>query len=136
MAIEQKYQDLINAAIDGEISAEEKTELQAFLADSAEGRALHGELSSLCDALNGVEEEAPPVHLRHVIMNSIPRPPTPASSPGFLQALISAPALRYALSFAAGEKRLGVPPPKKTACTRRPQTFGTLASRSATTART
>ena len=102
MAIEQKYRDLINADIDGEISAGEKTELQAYLADSAEGRALHDELSSLCASLDGVEEEAPPVHLRHVIMNSIPQPPAPKSSPGFLQVLFAAPALRYALSFAAG----------------------------------
>ena len=36
-------------------------------------------------------------------MNSIPnKPPVPESSPGFLQALIAAPALRYALSFAGG----------------------------------
>lgn len=102
MAIEQKYQDLINADIDGEISPAEKAELQAFLADSAEGRALHDELTSLCGALDSVEEETPPVHLRHVIMNSIPQPAARASSPGFLQVLFAAPALRYALSFAAG----------------------------------
>lgn len=102
MAIEQKYQDLINADIDGEISAEEKTELQAFLADSAEGRALHDELASLCASLDSVEEETPPVHLRHVIMNSIPQPPAPKSSPGFLHALFAAPAFRYSLSFAGG----------------------------------
>ena len=102
MAIEQKYQDLINADIDGEISAEEHAELQAFLADSAAGRALHGERSSLCHALDTTEEEAPPVHLRHVIMNSIPQPPAPESSPGTFKALFAAPALRYALSFAGG----------------------------------
>lgn len=102
MAIEQKYQDLINADIDGEISAEEKAELQAFLADSAAGRALHDELSSLCHALDTADKETPPVHLRHVIMNSIPKPPAPESSPGFLQVLFAAPAMRYALSFAGG----------------------------------
>ena len=103
MAIEQKYQDLINADIDGEIGAEEKAELQAFLADSAEGRALRDELSSLCGALDAIEEEAPPVHMRHVIMNSIPKPPAPESpTPGFFRALFAAPALRYSLSFAAG----------------------------------
>jgi len=102
MAIEQKYQDLINAALDGEIGADENTELEAFLADSAEGRALHDELSSLCHVLDSVDEEAPPVHLRHVIMNSIPKPPATEPSPGFLQTLFAVPALRYALSFAAG----------------------------------
>jgi hypothetical protein len=102
MAIEQKYQDLINADIDGEISTEEKAELQAFLRDSAEGRALHDELSSLCHALDTTAEEAPPVHMRQVIMNSIPKPPASESSPGFFQLLFAAPALRYALSFAGG----------------------------------
>jgi hypothetical protein len=102
MTVEQKYRDLINADIDGEIGAEEQAELQAFLADSAEGRALHDELSSLCGALDALDEEAPPLHLRHVIMNSIPKPPARTSSPGFLHALFAAPALRYSLSFAAG----------------------------------
>ena len=102
MTIEQKYQDLINADIDGGIGAEEKAELQAFLADSADGRALHDRLTSLCATLDEVEEVTPPVHLRHVIMNSIPQPPAPDSSPGFLRVLFSAPSLRYSLSFAAG----------------------------------
>ncbi len=38
--------------------------------------------------------------------------------------------------MASGVKRLGVPPPMKMVCTRRPQTFGRLASRSATRAST
>ncbi len=102
MAIEQKYQDLINADIDGEISAADRTELEAFLADSAEGRALRDDLSSLCRALDSADEETPPVQMRHVIMNSIPGSRATESSPGFFQVLFAAPALRYALSFAAG----------------------------------
>jgi anti-sigma factor RsiW len=46
MAIEQKYSDLINADIDGDISVAEKTELEAYLAENAEGKALHDELAS------------------------------------------------------------------------------------------
>ena len=42
MTIEQKYTDLINADIDGEISAADKAELQAFLDESAEGRLVIG----------------------------------------------------------------------------------------------
>ena len=102
MAIEQKYQDLINADIDGEISTEDRTELQAFLADSAAGRALHDQLSAVCHALDSGDEESPPVHLRQIIMNSIPEPPVSATSPGFFQVLFASSALRYALSFAAG----------------------------------
>lgn len=102
MAIEQKYTDLINADIDGEIGAAEKAELQAFLDESADGRALHAQLSSLCDTLASVEEEAPPVHLRHVIMNAIPPTRAPEKRPGFLQTLLATPALKYSATFAAG----------------------------------
>ena len=102
MAIEQKFTDLINAAIDGEISAEEKAELEAFLDSSADGRALQDELSSLSATLDSLEQEAPPVHLRHVIMNSIPPTRKPAESPGIVQTLLGTPAFKYAFTFAAG----------------------------------
>ncbi len=102
MAIEQKFEDLINADIDGEISAADKADLEAFLSQSAEGRALHEELSKLCSSLNAVDAEEPPPHLRHVIMNAVKRPaPQPAAS-SFIQNLLAAPALRYAAMFAAG----------------------------------
>jgi hypothetical protein len=102
MAIEQKYTDLINAAIDGEISTEEKAELEAFLETSTEGRALHDELASLCNTLEELDQEEPPVHLRHVIMNSAPKTPKPDTSPGFLHTLLAMPAFKYAFTFAAG----------------------------------
>jgi hypothetical protein len=102
MAIEQKFADLINADIDGEISDAEKAELQAFLSDSAAGRALHDELASLCGTLDGVELEAPPAYMRHVIMNSVPPTRNKDASPGFLRVLLATPALKYAATFAAG----------------------------------
>jgi hypothetical protein len=102
MAIEQKYTDLINADIDGEISAPEKAALQAFLEESAAGRALHEELSSVCATLDAVESEEPPPHMRHVIMNSVKPTPKKEDSPSFLQILFGAPAVRYALTFGTG----------------------------------
>lgn len=102
MAIEQKYTDLINADIDGDISASEKAELQAFLDESAEGQALHDDLSSVCAALAAVQSEEPPPHVRHVIMNSVKPTHTPEKSPGFLQILFATPAVKYAVTFAAG----------------------------------
>jgi hypothetical protein len=102
MAIEQKYKDLINAAIDGEIGAAEKAELDAFLTESTAGRALYEELSSLCGTLDTLDMEEPPVHLRHAIMSTIPANQQPAEKPGFLQSLFATPALRYAATFAAG----------------------------------
>ena len=105
MAIDQKYIDLINADIDGILDDGDRAELDAFLAENAEGQALRDELASLCGALDAVEEETPPPHLKHVIMNSIKAPKAPApeqSSPGFLEALFATPALKYAATFAAG----------------------------------
>ena len=102
MAIEQKYTDLINADIDGEISEADRAELQAFLDESPEGRSLCEELASLCTTLDATEQEEPPPYLRHIIMNSVPPTRTPEESRGFLQALFAAPAVRYAATFAAG----------------------------------
>lgn len=102
MAIEQKYADLINADIDGEISDDSRSELQAFLSENAEGRALHAELAALCGTLDAVEQEDPPPYMRHIIMNSVPPARAADESPGFLEALFATPALKYAVTFAAG----------------------------------
>ena len=102
MAIDQKYIDLINADIDGEISDSDSGELQAYLAQSAEGRALHEELSSLCSVMDAVEAVEPPPHMRHVIMNSVKTAPAATKKPGFFQTLFATPAVGYAATFAAG----------------------------------
>jgi len=102
MAIEQKYLELIHADIDGEISDVEKDELQAFIASSVEGRTLHEDLTALHTILGSVDKEEPPRHLRYVIMNAV-KPMR--AKPDFLDSLkllFSAPALRYAMVFAAG----------------------------------
>lgn len=102
MAIDQKFQDLINADIDGEINAAESDELQAFLEKSAEGLELHRELAAMCSMLASVEDETPPPHLQHVIMNSVKPARVTPETPGFLQSLFAIPALKYAVTFAAG----------------------------------
>ncbi len=107
MAIDEKYKELINAEIDGEIQSNEKAELDAFLAESEAGRALQEELRDLCATLDAEKLLEPPQHLRHVVMNSIPTPksaaPNPvAEPPGFFRSLFTVPAMRYAATFAAG----------------------------------
>lgn len=102
MAIDQKFRDLINAEIDGEISDSDSAELQAYLAQSADGRALYEELSWLCSVMDSVEAVEPPPHLRHVIMNSVKTAPVAVKKPGFFQALFATPAVGYAATFAAG----------------------------------
>jgi len=102
MTIDEKYTELINAEIDGEIQPDEKAELEAFLAESEAGRALQEELRKLCGTLDAADLLDPPQHLRHVVMNSIPTPTPVAESPGFFQSLFAVPAMRYAATFAAG----------------------------------
>jgi hypothetical protein len=107
MAIDEKYTDLINADIDGELSDADKAKLQTFLAGNAEARTLYEDLSALCSVLESVEDEEPPQHMRYVIMNAVkPLSAQAASaSPGLLGSLknlFAAPALRYATVFAAG----------------------------------
>lgn len=103
MSIEQKYIELINADIDGEIRAADRAELDAFLARSEEGRALHAELQELGRTLNALDALEPPPHLRRTIMNALPASSAaPRKSRGFMLTLMELPALRYAASFAAG----------------------------------
>lgn len=102
MAIDQKHLDLINADIDGEIGDGDRRELQAFLAESAEGLALHEELTSLCSTLDAVNAIDAPPHMRHVIMNSMKPARTPPESPSLLQKIFAIPALTHAITFAAG----------------------------------
>jgi len=102
MAIDEKYEELINADIDGEIQPDETAELDAFLATSEAGRALQEELRDLCTTLDAEDLLDAPQHLRHVVMNSLPNLKPVAESPGFLQSLFAVPAMRYAAIFAAG----------------------------------
>jgi hypothetical protein len=102
MAIEQKYTDLINADIDGEIRDADKAELQAFLAGSEEGQEMHARLEQLAQSLDALDELDPPPHLRHVIMSSIPAAKPKAATRGWLDTLTTMPALRYAATFVAG----------------------------------
>lgn len=102
MAIDQKFTNLINADIDGEISDADKAELLAFLADSTEGRTLYEELSMLCSKLESIEDATPPDHMRYVIMNAVKPMHARPSFLSSLRTLVAAPALRYATVFAAG----------------------------------
>jgi hypothetical protein len=102
MSIEQKFIDLINADIDGEIEHADKSELDVFLEGNDEARALHKELAALAGSIESIEPVSPPAHLRHVIMNSVKPAPTKAESPGILQMLYASPVLKYSSTFAAG----------------------------------
>ena len=102
MTIDPKYFELIQADIDGEIDDAGKAELESFLADSEEGRAVYEQLETLCRSLDGLPPVEPPPHLRHVLLNQAPVKTAAQASPGFLQRLFAGPVLGYAGMFAAG----------------------------------
>jgi hypothetical protein len=102
MAIDSKYSDLIQADIDGEISAEEKAELDAFLADSEEGRVLHCDFAALATSLDEIGELEPPAHIKHIIMNMAPTKSVSAKAPFSFRRMIEIPALGYVATFATG----------------------------------
>ena len=102
MTIDPKYFELIQAEIDGEIDDAGKAELEDFLAESEEGRAVYEELETLCRSLDGMPPIDPPPHLRHVLLNQAPVKAAPRPAPGLLQRLFSGPLLGYVGVFAAG----------------------------------
>ena len=102
MTIDTKYIELIQADIDGEIDEAGKADLESFLADSEDGRAVYEQLESLCGSLDGMPSVEPPPHLRHVLLNQAPIESAPRPSPGFPQRLFAGPVLGYVGMFAAG----------------------------------
>ena len=102
MTIDPKYFELIQADIDGEIDDAGKDELENFLAESEEGRAVYEELETLCRSLDGLPSIEPPPHLRHVLMNQAPVKSAPRPEPSLLQRLFSGPLLGYVGVFVAG----------------------------------
>jgi hypothetical protein len=102
MTIDPKYFELIQAEIDGEIDDAGKAELEIFLAESEEGRAVYEELETLCRSLDGMPSMDPPPHLRHVLLNQAPVKAAPRPEPGLLRRLFSGPLLGYVGVFASG----------------------------------
>jgi len=109
MAVDQETRDLINAQIDGLISAEESALLEYRLAGDAEARALRDELRDLCSDLDSVPPLEPPPALHQAILQAS-RPAGRQASKRkraggiqeFLSGLFAMPSVRYASAFAAG----------------------------------
>lgn len=104
MTIDASIVELINADIDGEISATDRETLQEILAGNPEAKAMHAELSGLSSRLDELPDLDPPPHLKHAILAAAPKPKSrdEGSDRNWLQTLFATPALRYAATFAAG----------------------------------
>jgi len=63
--------ELINAEIDGELTADERTELEQLLASSAEARSIKAELQKLSNLMAGLPEQQPPADLGERILGQV-----------------------------------------------------------------
>jgi len=93
--------ELINADIDGELEQQERAELDAILAASAEARAIRAEMRKLANLLEGTPEQQPPEDLAKRILEQLP---SRSFRPSFSIAglLSSFQPLPLGLAFAAG----------------------------------
>lgn len=98
---EQSKLELISAAIDGELDADDQVELDLLLESSAEARELKSELESLDSLLKDVPELKPSDLLHAQIMARV-KPQRTSSALGWVLPLIPGYGLRYAIAAAAG----------------------------------
>jgi len=69
--IEQKYIELINKKIDGEITPSESVKLQDYLSRRQEAEQVHDELMATSTLLSKMHEVEPPSNLKKKILNEI-----------------------------------------------------------------
>ena len=103
MAVEQKYVEMINAALDGELSDTERAGLTEMLATNPEAQAIYDDLAGVCDALDSMPKVEPPAHLKYAILDSVTTSKTiPSDQSGSRPAIFAMPVFRHAVAFAAG----------------------------------
>jgi hypothetical protein len=96
--IEEKYIELIQADVDGELPDERRAELSRFLLAHPEARVLRAELVAVAEALGSVAAAEPPADLRERILAALPplsRPARRAGGTGYSSGM------RWAAVFAA-----------------------------------
>lgn len=98
--IDPRTEELINAAIDGELSHDDEQELQRRLADSPDARQLQAELSQLDSMLKRLPQQEAPATLHENITTAVELPATPSAA---VPVLASWPGVaRYGLAAALG----------------------------------
>jgi hypothetical protein len=100
--IEQKYIELIQADVDGELPEQNRAELSRYLLANPEALALRDELRRLCSVLDQLPAADPPPGIKGAILAAVPLPaPGPASAP-VRSNWVRFPILRVAAAFAGG----------------------------------
>ena len=106
---DERTLELLSAAADGELSADDRPKLDRLLETSAEAREFKAELEQLDSLLRDIPDLEPPGSLHSHIMAQL-EPPAASSKPSvikpsvmeWLRPLIAGTGLRYALAGAAG----------------------------------
>lgn len=93
--------ELINAEIDGELTPEERVELDALLSSSAEARNMKAELQKLANVIESVPEQEPPADLTDRILGQLKRPGHRPSF-SFASLFASLQPVPVGMAFAAG----------------------------------
>jgi hypothetical protein len=100
--IDDKLIELINAEIDGELSDEERNQLQQQLVKNPDARAMHKDLLQLNRALAPLGNLSPPGQIRENILNAV-APNNRSFITRLIEALLPTTAIpRYALAFVGG----------------------------------
>ena len=105
---DQRELELVSASLDGELSADERKELDAILESSTEARELQSEFEQLDSLLSSVPDVEPPASLHAQIMaqngqsNSQPSVEKSSSLLSWIRDLVPGSGLRYVLATGAG----------------------------------
>lgn len=107
MEMDPRYIELLNAEIDGEISADDRALLEAFLEDNADARRYRDEILETAQLLDSADMLEPAPGLVQAVMADIRIAAVEEKVPGrsigeILGDLFGIAPVRYALSFAAG----------------------------------
>jgi hypothetical protein len=100
--IDEKYLELIQADVDGELPDRDRAELSRFMLANPDAHAVRDELKRLCSALGKVRRAEPPPELRASILAAVPLQAPAAGSRSPRSFLPQSGVLRYAAAFAGG----------------------------------
>jgi hypothetical protein len=100
--IDEKYLELIQADVDGELPDQDRAELSRFMLANPDAHAVRDELRRLCSTLDRVRQVEPPPELRASILAAVPLPDPAAGARSQRSFLAQSGALRYAAAFAGG----------------------------------
>jgi hypothetical protein len=100
--INEKYLELIQAEVDGELPDQDRAELSRFMLANPDAHAVRDELKRLCRTLDQVRPAEPPPELLASILAAVRMPAPAVGSRSQRSFLPRSGVLRYAAAFAGG----------------------------------